>query len=380
MQRILLKISLITTLLFFTTLYLTAQDITGIWRGNFIAAGGDQYKLEFQVSKNPQDVVTGVSYSYLTTVFYGKATMTGSFRTPEKNLVIQEIRTVEVRMSSFSVACIMKYNLTYAKSGNEEFLEGTYTSKYEKSDSLFGVRRGGDCGSGTVYLRKVTTSDFYVEPFLRDKPIIKHDTSALAKKPVSRPNPPIVKKTTSPILKKNPPPISKRTPVKKNPPAVKKTPQLVKSNAQLIIKDTIQTQTPVAKIRVPDKKIVETPAVLKSRENTLAQSIIVNTNQINIRIYDNGEIDGDTISVYVDKQLVLSHKGLSASPIKLNLQMDDDHAEHEVVMVAENMGRIPPNTSLMIIQAGDKRYQVQITSTEQRNAMVRFKYVSPENR
>jgi hypothetical protein len=43
-------------------------------------------------------------------------------------------------------------------------------------------------------------------------------------------------------------------------------------------------------------------------------------------------------------------------------------------MVAENMGRIPPNTSLMIVQDGDKRYQVSITSTEQKNAMVRFRY------
>ena len=48
--------------------------------------------------------------------------------------------------------------------------------------------------------------------------------------------------------------------------------------------------------------------------------------------------------------------------------------EQTLVMVAENMGRIPPNTSLMIVQDGDRRYQVSITSTEQKNAMVRFLY------
>jgi len=58
---------------------------------------------------------------------------------------------------------------------------------------------------------------------------------------------------------------------------------------------------------------------------------------------------------------------------------ENENSEHEVVMVAENLGRIPPNTSLMIIDAGDKRYQVQITSTEQKNAMVRFKYLKPAN-
>ena len=40
--------------------------------------------------------------------------------------------------------------------------------------------------------------------------------------------------------------------------------------------------------------------------------------------------------------------------------------EDTLVMVAENLGSIPPNTSLMIIQDGDKRYQVSITSTEQK--------------
>jgi len=48
-----------------------------------------------------------------------------------------------------------------------------------------------------------------------------------------------------------------------------------------------------------------------------------------------------------------------------------------LIMVAENLGRIPPNTSLMIVTAGDQRFEVRITSTEQKNALVRFKYVKP---
>jgi hypothetical protein len=75
----------------------------------------------------------------------------------------------------------------------------------------------------------------------------------------------------------------------------------------------------------------------------------------------------------MDNKLLLSNKRLSAAPITINLKMDEDNSEHVLVMVAENMGRFPPNTSLMIVQDGDKRYQVRITSTEQKNAMVRFK-------
>ena len=103
--------------------------------------------------------------------------------------------------------------------------------------------------------------------------------------------------------------------------------------------------------------------------------MLVSSETVLVRLYDNGEIDDDTISVYLDKKLVLSKKRLSAAALSINLKMDEENPDHELIMVAENLGRIPPNTSLMIVTAGDQRYEVRITSTEQKNAMVRFKYV-----
>jgi hypothetical protein len=41
-------------------------------------------------------------------------------------------------------------------------------------------------------------------------------------------------------------------------------------------------------------------------------------------------------------------------------------------MVAENLGSIPPNTSVMIITTPGNRYEVLISSTEQKNAKVVF--------
>jgi len=58
--------------------------------------------------------------------------------------------------------------------------------------------------------------------------------------------------------------------------------------------------------------------------------------------------------------------------------MDEESDEHELVMVAENLGRIPPNTSLMIVESGEQRFTAQITSTEQKNAVVRLKYQKPK--
>src|SRR4029079_19714653 len=116
------------------------------------------------------------------------------------------------------------------------------------------------------------------------------------------------------------------------------------------------------------------PATTRSRENELVKTLTVNNEDISVRLYDNGEIDGDTISGYLDGKPIVSNKGLSTQPITLNLKMDENNTDHVLVMVAENLCRIPPNTSLMIVQDGDKRYQVSISSTVQKNAMVRFRY------
>ena len=107
-----------------------AQDLTGIWRGYFITDDGQQYRFETQIEQK-NNTLSGVTYSYQDKRFYGKCTMTGNFSKGSGNALIQEIKTVEVRMSLSSSACIQKCLLTYAKSGKEEFLEGEFTSIIE---------------------------------------------------------------------------------------------------------------------------------------------------------------------------------------------------------------------------------------------------------
>lgn len=343
-----------------------SQNLTGIWRGYFITEGADHYKFELQIEQSPKKGVSGVSYSYLSTRFYGKATLTGNFNTNSKRALVQEIKTVELRTSGGTGACIMKCLMQYEKSGNEEFLEGTYTSKSEKTDSL---GKGAGCGGGKVFLRRVVTSDFYVEPFLRDKPTLKRSTvqnKPAGKNPTSKtPG----NKATAKATQKN-----TTTPPAKKPPAVNKP---IASNKQKA--DTLKKNTSpiIEKEEVRKTEIISgitIPNTTRSRENELLQTINVSNNEVIVRLYDNGEIDDDTISVYLDNELVLSNKRLSASPLTLTLKLDNGSPEHVLVMVAENMGRIPPNTSLMIVQDGEKKYQVRITSTNQKNAMVRFRY------
>ena len=343
----------------------SAQDITGIWRGYFITDDGDQYRFEVQMEQS-NNTLSGVTYSYREKQFYGKCTMTGNFSNSSGNALIQEIKTIEVKMSLANVACIQKCRLTYAKSGKEEFLEGTFSSVIERTDSLGGRRKGDDCGGGKMILRKVITSDFYVEPFLRKK-----NTPINNNPPLVKTNPVTNNSTTKTTTK--PPPTNQN---KNNPANTNKNTVLVKPKT-----DSVKVE--VDPIQPEDKKDLtirsnnKTPDILKKRENSLVQTLTINSENVIVKLYDNGEIDDDTISVYLDNKLILSNKRLSTAAIAINLKMDESNPEHELVMVAENLGRIPPNTSLMIVTAGEQRFEVRITSTEQKNAMVRFKYVKP---
>jgi hypothetical protein len=355
-----------------------AQDMSGIWRGYFVTESYDNYKFELQI-KQSGNAVSGVSYSYLSTVFYGKASLTGTYNKAGKKILIQEIRTVELRMSDGSQACIMKCSFEYSRSGKEEFLEGTYTSKYEK-DGLIN-KKGENCGGGKVYLRRVTTSDFYIEPFLRGK--IKPGPVLVNKAPVKKTPPvvvnkPPVKKDT--VRVKPAPPLVKKAPVTN--PVVKKAPVVTKPvnrKDTAILKPVSGTlaKNDTALKKVKPVVITPAPPVIKNRINELVKTLTISNNQVTVKLFDNGEIDGDTISVYLDNKIVLSEKRLTATPLVLHFDMNEQYDEHELTMVAENLGTIPPNTSLMIVEAGTQRFEVRITSTEQKNAVVKFRYQKP---
>jgi hypothetical protein len=367
----------------------SAQDLTGIWRGHFKSTNysrlldslglEDRYKFETQITQNNKQF-EGVTYSYRTTVFYGKASCIGTVSSKTKKVILGENKLLEVK-SADGGACLMTCFLQYTKVGNEEFLEGTYTS--------ISVRDSTQCGGGTVYLRKVPNSDFYKEPFLVEA------EKSKAAPPTARVPAPENKAPQQQSGDKKSPPVSKSTPPKTNPqkqtakpaapPNVKKPvtaksknttsnsqkkpvpPAVAKKNEiKTITTDTVKHEIPKVSAPVP------IPRVLATRKNELVKTISSSANEISIKIYDNGTIDNDTVSVYLDNKLVLSRQRLTEQPLTLKINLDDDQPYHELVMVAENLGEIPPNTSLMVVDAGDEQHEVRITSTEQKNAVVRF--------
>jgi hypothetical protein len=363
-----------------------AQDLTGIWRGSFRSSSNPAtnrleelmgvdptYKFEVQINQKDKQF-TGVTYSYRTTVFYGKATCSGTINPATRKVYLEELKIVEVRMAGGSDACVMTLFLQYSKKGDEEFLEGNYTSM-NTADST-------NCGRGTVFLRKVTTSDFYKEPFLVEREKELERKKALAQKNTTTPEkkgPEAVKidpakPATPPKPKQNTSTTTQKPNTTPDKPATVKAQTPNKDTAAKVVlapADTVKR----AEVKAPEK--VPTPKILLARENELVKTITTNSKEVVINIYDNGTIDNDTISVYLDKKLVLHKQRLTDQPLTLKFNLDENGGEHELVMVAENLGEIPPNTSLMVVYAGSKRYEVRITSTEQKNAVVKFRYEKP---
>lgn len=128
-------------------------------------------------------------------------------------------------------------------------------------------------------------------------------------------------------------------------------------------------------ITVIPRKVINyvTEKQYTERENIIVNEIEIESDSFRVEIYDNGEIDGDMISLFYNKQLIISNQKLTHKSIKIDLQIDSTQNMNEISMFAENLGLIPPNTALMIITDGKNRYEIRVSSNLQKNASIRIK-------
>ena len=103
----------------------------------------------------------------------------------------------------------------------------------------------------------------------------------------------------------------------------------------------------------------------------MLKTIEIDNASFTVDLYDNGEIDGDSISLFFNGRLLLSHKRLSDKAIRLKLDVDNSRDVNELIMYAENLGTIPPNTALMVVNDGDNRYEVRISSDLKKSGVIR---------
>ena len=128
--------------------------------------------------------------------------------------------------------------------------------------------------------------------------------------------------------------------------------------------DTVKTVELIA----PAKAVI-----LEKRNNELVKEITVDHDSISVTLYDNGIIDGDSITLIYNDKILTTHQLLTEKPLTFFIKIAPGNSRNELVRYAENLGSIPPNTALMIIYDGTKRYELNINSTKNSNGSVSFK-------
>lgn len=240
--------------------FVIAQDITGFWKGTLDMNGGcfPVNNIELQISIKG-DSIYGNSYHYLDVNNYVKKKFSGLYDPKSKKIFLQEGIITTFKIPSQCKVCIKKYELTFSRNGNQEWLNGDWNGLL--LDTYM------NCEGGSITLSRTRESAF--------------------------------------------------------------------------------------------KEIPE---------------INVDTGEIRLDFYDNGQIDDDTISIRINDKTVLTDQKLGAEPITTFIRIDLNTTFQEVEMIAQNVGSIPPNTALLIITAGKKRYELFLTSSDQKSAKVRFLY------
>lgn len=372
-------------LLIFFTSQLSAQNFTGQWKGEFVDKssaftgwGGDrcEYVLEIECSGSK---VTGYSYTYFSDGgkrFYTICKLSGTLNKAGKYIELKETERTKTNVPVNIRNCFQIHRLSYSEEADEQRLEGTWVPV---------PNQNGDCGFGTTVLSK---------RILQKNPSYYNSNTTKS-----------TPKKTTPVVKTNPvkiaPPIVKNMPLTIKPQPKKNIPQVVKTEKKKVAETVVIKTVPekkkvtepqidgnkkaeVTKNNLPPPQVVTTEkkmpeAKYEKRNTDLLKTIEIDNASFTVDLYDNGDIDGDSISLFFNGKLLLSNKRLGDKALRLKLDVDMDRDINELIMYAENLGTIPPNTALMVINDGDNRYEVRISSDLQKSGVIRFIH-KPKNK
>lgn len=364
---VIMKRIIIVSALFLISNAVFGQKINGQWRGFFDSKGditlksgeNTEYVLEIEVDGSK---INGYSYSYFyDRKYYVICSLSGTYYKSTNSMKVTETARIKGFTPPDWIDCLQTHILTYEKTANTEELKGRWVT---------GEGKVPGCGSGMTTLTRRTLSKDLASynkskgttPFSKQAPARKTVTKiplASNKKPVP---PPVVKNTvkpkvtTSPVAKSN---VKSKAiveaPVKVNP-VQKDIPQIITPE---IKKNTVTVTAPELNF--------------EKRSSDIIKSIAIEHPTFKVDLYDNGDIDGDSVSLFYNGKLLLSHKKLSDKAISLTLDVSNTGKEiNELTMYADNLGTIPPNTALMVVTDGDKRYEVRISSDLKKSGTIRF--------
>ncbi len=332
--------------------YSQAQNLNGQWRGGFLSKdnfwGGDtEYVLDIEITGS---TVGGLSYSYF--IIGGKrcyviCKLEGKYDKESRSISVTEVNKVKSNTPPDFKDCLQTHYLTFMKQGESEYLRGRWK----------GARPNDNCGSGETELERKVLVKVAPKKETKEQPVVKAPAKSI-------PAP-----STAQVTDKK-----KTTPAKQTPPSSNPQGSVSRSTEHTAKPATIDNDLPR-----PEKQQIQTTvqapiySKFEARSKQLIKTVDVPLASFRVDLYDNGQVDGDTISVFYNGKMVVEKQRLSTTPISIQIDIDPTRKDNDLVMYAENLGSIPPNTALMVVTVGDIRHEVNITSTEQTSGTVRFR-------
>jgi len=106
----------------------------------------------------------------------------------------------------------------------------------------------------------------------------------------------------------------------------------------------------------------ETPAAAevatRKMDNDNIQKVYYKSDSLIISLYDNGVIDGDVVSVVMNGQILFSKQMLTLKANSKTIHITKDTPDSLLlILYAENLGSIPPNTGLLTVHDGQSVYE-----------------------
>lgn len=134
------------------------------------------------------------------------------------------------------------------------------------------------------------------------------------------------------------------------------------------------TTSLIPAVKKPAIDITQQAAVIAGRKSEFTQLVNFKSDSLQISLYDNGEIDGDTVSVFMNGEIILSKQGLKSAAIRKTIYLPAGQTdEFTLVMFAESLGKYAPNTGLLVIRDGEEVYNLRFSSDFKQNAGIIFR-------
>lgn len=305
-----------------------AQPVTGVWKGK-IGSARTEVKL---VKKG--DSLLGTSYYYTSAKSYRRYSVKGYFDPATNEVVWWDDALLEDNGGpNNALLAVADFN---CPGENEMRLDGKTTARDNKN-----IVRGNVALQKTGGTSFPDEWDFVIDNYFvgASDPYIIDSIANLNKKP-------------------------QEIPLETKHLAGTKVQPLEETGEVIAIKPPTEKKSPSITSAIQEK--------FANREKKLATVIPLSGDSVEIKFYDNAVVDGDSIAVFLNGNLLFEHVKLNHKPHIIKLAVEELMDDNEMVMVAENLGTIPPNTSLMVVMIGDKRYEARLESTEQTSALIRF--------